>query len=167
VGRVRRELGEAYYEGELHEHVARRLIQTRTTVAVAESCTGGLIGHRLTETPGISDVLLESVVTYSNESKVRRLGVPEELIRAKGAVSEEVARAMALGVKRSSGAEVGVAVTGIAGPGGGTAEKPVGLCYLAVDDRVERKVFSGDRSTVKERAASTALNLLRLRLLGR
>jgi nicotinamide-nucleotide amidase len=74
---------------------------------------------------------------------------------------------MALGVKRSSGAEVGVAVTGIAGPGGGTAEKPVGLCYLAVDDRVERKVFSGDRSTVKERAASTALNLLRLRLLGR
>jgi nicotinamide-nucleotide amidase len=167
VRRVRRELGEAFYEGELHEHVARRLIETRTTVAVAESCTGGLIGHRLTETPGISEVLLESVVTYSNESKVRRLEVPEELIRAKGAVSEEVARAMALGIKRTSGAAVGVAVTGIAGPGGGTAEKPVGLCYLAVDDRVERKVFSGDRSTVKERAASTALNLLRLRLLGR
>jgi len=165
--RVREALGEACYEGELHEHVARRLIETGTTLAVAESCTGGLVTHRLTEVPGVSEVLLESAVTYSNASKVRRLGVPEELLRAKGAVSEEVARAMALGIARTSGASVGVAVTGIAGPGGGSPEKPVGLCYVAVDDRVERRVFTGDRSTVKERAAGAALNLLRIRLLGR
>ena len=149
---------------EVHEVVARRLIETKTTLAVAESCTGGLISHRLTEVPGISDVLLESVVTYSNESKVRRLGVDPELIRKHGAVSEEVARAMALGVARTSGARIGVAVTGIAGPGGGSEKKPTGLCYMAVDDRVESRVFTGDRSHVKERAAGYALNMLRLRL---
>lgn len=165
--RIRAALGEAFYEEELHEHVARRLLETRTTIAVAESCTGGLISHRLTEVPGISEALLESAVTYSNASKVRRLGVPEELIRARGAVSGEVARAMALGIARTSGAALGVAVTGIAGPGGGTPEKPVGLCYLAVNERVERRVFSGDRATVKERAASAALNLVRLALLRR
>jgi nicotinamide-nucleotide amidase len=165
--RVAGELGEAFYEGELHEHVGRRLLQTRTTVAVAESCTGGLITHRLTEVPGISSALLESAVTYSNESKVRRLGVPEDLLRRYGAVSEEAARAMAIGIARTSGATLGVAVTGIAGPGGGTAAKPVGLCYVAVNDRVERKVFSGDRATVKERAAGHALNRIRLWLLGR
>jgi nicotinamide-nucleotide amidase len=107
-------------------------------------------------------VLLESVVAYSNESKVRRLGVDPALIEAHGAVSEEVARAMALGVARTSGAKVGVAVTGIAGPGGGTAKKPQGLCYMAVNDRVESKVFVGERSHVKERAAGYALNMLRL-----
>jgi nicotinamide-nucleotide amidase len=167
AGRVARELGEAFYTDELHEHVAGRLMETGTTVAVAESCTGGLITHRLTEVPGVSDVLVESAVTYSNDSKTRRLGVPAEMIRAHGAVSEEVARAMALGIARTSGAEVGVAVTGIAGPGGGTAEKPTGLCYMAVNDWVERRVFSGDRSTVKDRAAGTALNMVRLWLLRR
>ncbi len=167
AGRVRAALGEAFYTGELHEYVAGRLMETGTTVAVAESCTGGLISHRLTEVPGVSDVLLESAVTYSNDSKTRRLGVPAELIRARGAVSAEVARAMALGVARTSGAAVGVAVTGIAGPGGGTPGKPVGLCYLAVNDWVERRVFAGDRSTVKDRAAGTALNMVRLWLLRR
>jgi nicotinamide-nucleotide amidase len=163
--RVRAALGEAFYEGELHETVARRLMETGTTIAVAESCTGGLITHRLTEVPGVSAVLLEAVVAYSNASKGRRLGVPEELIRRHGAVSEEVARAMAEGVARTSGAALGVAVTGIAGPGGGTAEKPVGLCYLAVNGWVERRVFSGERSHVKERAAGSALNMVRLALL--
>jgi nicotinamide-nucleotide amidase len=164
--RVRAALGGAYMDAEVHEVVARRLIETGTTLAVAESCTGGLISHRLTEVPGISEVLLESVVSYSNESKVKRLGVDPELIRAHGAVSEEVARAMALGVARTSGAKVGVAVTGIAGPGGGTQKKPVGLCYMAVNDRVESKVFVGDRSHVKDRAAGYALNMLRLGLEG-
>lgn len=159
-------LGECYLDAEVHEVVARKLIETETTLAVAESCTGGLISHRLTEVPGISEVLLESVVTYSNESKVRRLGVDPGLIRAHGAVSEEVARAMALGIARTSGARVGVAVTGIAGPGGGSAKKPTGLCYMAVNDRVESKVFSGDRTHVKERAAGYALNMLRLWLNG-
>jgi len=163
--RVRAALGEAFYEGELHETVARRLIESGTTVAVAESCTGGLISHRLTEVPGVSAVLLEAAVTYSNASKVRRLGVPEELIRRHGAVSEEVARAMAEGIARTSGAALGVAVTGIAGPDGGTAEKPVGLCYMAVNGWVERRVFSGERAFVKERAAGTALNMVRLALI--
>lgn len=163
--RVIARLGECYYPEELADHVARRLAETGQTLAVAESCTGGLISHKLTEVPGVSAVLLESVVTYSNASKVRRLGVPEELIRGHGAVSEEVARAMALGVARTSGATIGVAVTGIAGPAGGSREKPVGLCYLAVGDRVERRVFSGERGHVKERAASFALNMVRLRLL--
>jgi nicotinamide-nucleotide amidase len=164
--RIRSALGSHYMDAELNEVVARELIATKTTLAVAESCTGGLIAHRLTEVPGVSEVLLEAVVTYSNESKVKRLGVDPALIAAHGAVSEEVARAMALGAARTSGADIGVAVTGIAGPGGGSGRKPVGLCYMAVGDRVESKVFSGDRSHVKERAAGYALNMLRLRLIG-
>lgn len=164
--RVRAALGPCFMDGELGVVVARKLIETKTTVAVAESCTGGLISHRLTEVPGVSEVLLESVVTYSNESKIRRLGVDPALLAEHGAVSEAVARAMALGVARTSGASLGVAVTGIAGPGGGSERKPVGLCYMAVGDRVESKVFSGDRSNVKERAAGYALNMLRLRLIG-
>jgi nicotinamide-nucleotide amidase len=164
--RVRAALGPCYMDGELNDVVARLLIGTKTTLAVAESCTGGLISHRLTDVPGVSEVLLESVVTYSNESKIRRLGVDPALIAEHGAVSEPVARAMALGVARTSGASLGVAVTGIAGPGGGSERKPVGLCYMAVGDRVESKVFSGDRSNVKERAAGYALNMLRLRLIG-
>jgi nicotinamide-nucleotide amidase len=164
--RVRAGLGTAFMDAELNVVVARELITTKTTLAVAESCTGGLIAHRLTEVPGVSEVLLEAVVTYSNESKVKRLGVDPALIAAHGAVSEEVARAMALGAARTSGAAIGMAVTGIAGPGGGSPRKPVGLCYMAVGDRVESKVFSGDRSHVKERAAGHALNMLRLRLIG-
>jgi nicotinamide-nucleotide amidase len=165
--RVRAALGDAYLNAEVHEVVARMLMETGTTLAVAESCTGGLISHRLTEVPGVSRVLLESVVTYSNESKVKRLGVDPALIEAHGAVSEQVARAMALGVARTSGAKVGVSVTGIAGPGGGSERKPVGLCYMAVNDRVESKVFVGDRSHVKDRAAGYALNMLRLWLEGK
>lgn len=160
--RVCAALGDCYMDAEVHEVVARKLIASKTTLAVAESCTGGLISHRLTEVPGISEVLRESVVTYSNESKVKRLGVDPGLIERHGAVSEEVARAMALGVARTSGAKVGVAVTGIAGPGGGSARKPTGLCYMAVNDRVESKVFVGDRSHVKDRAAGYTLNMLRL-----
>ncbi len=164
--RVRAGLGSAFMDAELNVVVARELIATKTTLAVAESCTGGLIAHRLTEVPGVSEVLLESVVTYSNASKVKRLGVDPALIEAHGAVSEEVARAMALGAARTCGAKIGMAVTGIAGPGGGSDRKPVGLCYMAVGDRVESRVFSGDRSHVKERAAGYALNMLRLRLIG-
>jgi len=163
--RVRAALGDCHLDAEVHEVVARKLIETKTTLAVAESCTGGLISSRLTDVPGISEVLLESVVTYSNASKVKRLGVDPALIEAHGAVSEEVARAMALGVARTSGAQIGIAVTGIAGPGGGSAAKPTGLCYMAVNDRVESKVFSGDRIYVKERAAGYTLNLLRLHLM--
>jgi nicotinamide-nucleotide amidase len=163
--KLARAFGDNLYEGELHEHVGRRLIAANATLALAESCTGGLIAHRLTEVPGISASLLEACVTYSNESKIRRLGVPENLIREKGAVSAEVARAMARGAAATAGASIGVAVTGIAGPSGARETKPVGLCYLAVGDWVEEKTFTGDRSAVKERAAGFALNMLRLRLL--
>lgn len=163
--RIRSAFGDAFLEGELHETVGGMLIETGTTIAVAESCTGGLISHRLTEVPGISKVLLESVVTYSNASKTARLGVPAELIRRHGAVSREVARAMARGAATTARARLGVAVTGIAGPGGGNREKPVGLCYLAVNGWVERRVFSGDRALIKERAAGAALNMVRLCLL--
>jgi nicotinamide-nucleotide amidase len=163
--RIRKALGDCFYEGELPEAVARMLAERGETLAVAESCTGGLIAHRLTDVPGVSEVLIEAAVTYSNASKVRRLGVPEELIREHGAVSEAVARAMSLGIARTSGADHGVAVTGIAGPSGGSKEKPVGLCWIAVDGRAERKVFAGERTYVKERAAQHALNLLRLALL--
>ncbi len=160
--RIREALRDCFLEGDLPEVVAGMLIRSGTTIAVAESCTGGLISHMLTRVPGVSAVLLEAVVAYSNEAKVRRLGVPAEAIRLHGAVSEEVARAMALGVARSAGADIGAAVTGIAGPSGGSREKPVGLCFMAVGDRVERRVFSGDRETVKERAANHALNMVRL-----
>ena len=163
--RIRSGLGDAFMEGELFETVAKQLIGTGTTLALAESCTGGLISHRLTDVPGISRVLLEAAVTYSNASKVRLLGVPETMIRKHGAVSAEVARAMALGAARSTGARIGVAVTGIAGPTGGSKTKPVGLCYVAVDEWVEKKVFRGDRAEVKERASGFAANMLRLRLL--
>jgi nicotinamide-nucleotide amidase len=165
VRRLRVELGECGFERDLPEEVAQELIQSGTTVAIAESCTGGLVSHLLTGVPGVSRVLLESVVAYSNESKVRRLGVPEDLIRNRGAVSEEVAREMALGIARTSGARLGVAITGIAGPGGGTRDKPVGLCYMAVNDWVERRIFSGERAYVKERAATTALDMARLWML--
>ncbi|HEX7898670.1 MAG TPA: CinA family nicotinamide mononucleotide deamidase-related protein [Planctomycetota bacterium] len=165
AAKLARAFGDNLYAGELHEHVGRRLIETKTSVALAESCTGGLIAHRLTEVPGISAALLEGCVAYSNEAKIRRLGVPENLIRERGAVSAEVARAMARGVAATSGADLGVAVTGIAGPSGATAGKPAGLCFLAVGDWVEEKTFTGDRSMVKERAAGFALNMLRLRLL--
>ncbi|HYE99906.1 MAG TPA: CinA family nicotinamide mononucleotide deamidase-related protein, partial [Planctomycetota bacterium] len=165
IARLRRALGDNLYDGDLHEHVGRRLIETGTTLALAESCTGGLIAHRLTDVAGISASLLEGVVSYANASKVRRLGVPEALLREHGAVSEPVARAMALGAAREAGADLGLAVTGIAGPSGGSDDKPVGLCYMACGGWVERRVFRGDRGAVKERAAGFALNMLRLRLL--
>ena len=101
-------------------------------IATAESCTGGLIAALLTEIPGSSDVVERGFVTYSNDAKEEMLGVPEELLRAHGAVSEPVCRAMALGALKNSRAEISVAVTGIAGPGGGTPQKPVGLVYIAV-----------------------------------
>jgi nicotinamide-nucleotide amidase len=139
------------------------------TVAVAESCTGGLIASKLVNVPGISNWFLEGVVAYSKTAKVRSLGVPEDVIRRRGAVSEEVARAMAEGIRRRSGADFALAVTGIAGPGGGTADKPVGTVWTALADaegtQVVREVLTGDRALVRERAANYALNVLRLRLL--
>ena len=162
----------AFGEGEtsLEEVVARLLAERHRTVAVAESCTGGLVAARLVNVPGMSEWLIEGVVVYSNAAKVRALGVSDELIASEGAVTEAVARAMAEGVCVRTGADVGVSVTGIAGPDGGTPEKPVGtVCFgvaIGAETTTARRVFSGDRGEVRERAANCALNLLRLRLQG-
>ncbi len=140
------------------------------TVAVAESCTGGLVASRITDVPGSSDYFLGSVVAYANEIKQRVLGVPAETLEAHGAVSEETALAMATGVRGLYGADYAVAITGIAGPGGGDDDKPVGLVYLAVADAEGamclRQNWPGTREQFKRRVSQYALNLLRKRVLG-
>ncbi len=139
------------------------------TVAAAESCSGGLLMSRLTDVPGSSDYIQSGVVCYSNRSKTEWVGVPADLIAAHGAVSEPVARAMAEGVRRRAGATVGIGVTGIAGPGGGTPDKPVGTVCLAVLTEHQAHVRTvrlvGNREQVKYQSAQAALNLLRLMLL--
>ena len=148
--------------------VGRRLTDVRATVSTAESCTGGLIGHVLTEISGSSAWYLGGAVVYSDELKRHLLAVPEALIGTHGAVSPEVARAMAEGARDQFGTSLAVAVTGIAGPAGGTATKPVGLAYIAVADgagcEVRRHVWSGDRSANKRETAHAALRLLLSRL---
>jgi competence/damage-inducible protein CinA-like protein len=135
------------------------------SLAVAESCTGGLVAARLTSVPGASDAFVGGVVAYDNDVKAAQLGVPEELLAAHGAVSAEVAGAMAAGARRTFAADVAVSVTGIAGPGGGTPEKPVGLVYLHAEgpdgSEAAEIRFSGDRQTVRRRATVAALHLLR------
>jgi nicotinamide-nucleotide amidase len=133
-------------------------------IATAESCTGGLIAASLTDIPGSSDVFERGFVTYSNESKTELLGIPASLIAEHGAVSEQVARAMSAGALAHSPADVAIAVTGIAGPGGGTAEKPVGLVYVAAAQRgggqsVQRHLFDGGRESVRLSAVRAALAL--------
>jgi len=158
-------------EGDLVEAVTAALRSGRKTLAVAESCTGGLVAKRMTDLEGASDVFLGGVVAYANDVKTRQLGVDPSALAAHGAVSEVVARAMAEGVARRFGADAGVGITGIAGPGGGTEEKPVGTVWLAaacdgnVVARQER--FPGDRRSIRERAAQAALFLLLGLLEGR
>lgn len=136
----------------------------RLRLATAESCTGGMIAAALTAIAGASDVFDRGFVTYSNAAKTEMLGVPAELIAHKGAVSEEVARAMAEGAIRHSHAMLAVSVTGIAGPGGGSFEKPVGLVWFGLAGKdvlhTERHLFPGDRTAIREAAAGVALQLL-------
>ncbi|WP_159995379.1 CinA family protein [Roseomonas sp. 18066] len=148
------------------EDAATRLLQRLAaeglTIATAESCTGGLVAAALTAIPGSSASVLAGFVTYSNEAKTRMLGVPAAMLEAHGAVSAEVAGAMAAGALRESGADLAVSTTGIAGPGGATAGKPVGLVYLAAARRgggvtVQRHVFPGDRGAVRAAAVGVAL----------
>lgn len=162
----------AFAEGEqtMEDVVGHQLLQRRLTLAVAESCTGGLIGHRLTQIPGSSAYLDRAIVCYSNRAKSDLLGVPSSLIARHGAVSREVAAAMAKGVREQSRVSVGLSVTGIAGPGGGTATKPVGLVYVGLDGGKEGREtkefrFHGDRATIKTRSSQGALDLLRRWLL--
>jgi nicotinamide-nucleotide amidase len=137
----------------------------RLTLATAESCTGGMVGARITSVPGASDVYVGGVVSYSDDVKHSQLGVPEELLARHGAVSMEVAAAMAAGVRARFGAEVAVAVTGVAGPGGGTPEKPVGLVELVAEgpagQRRRELNLPGDRETIRARATAAALHLVR------
>ena len=135
------------------------------TLATAESCTGGLVGERLTSVPGASDVFLGGVVAYADSVKEGQLGVSGDLLREHGAVSAEAAAAMARGVRERLGADVGLAVTGVAGPGGGTPEKPVGLVFIHVEapDASRGADFSypGDRDSIRRRAAVAVLHLAR------
>jgi nicotinamide-nucleotide amidase len=154
----------------LAEEVLRAARQAGLKIATAESCTGGLIAGALTEIPGSSDVVERGFVTYSNQAKCDLLGVTVELLIAHGAVSEPVARAMAEGAVTRSGADLAVSVTGIAGPGGGTATKPVGLVHLACarrdrDTLHERRIFTGDRGAVRMAAVKAALKLTQRQLL--
>ncbi len=134
------------------------------SLAVAESCTGGLLGMRITEIPGASDYFWGGVIAYSNAVKERVLGVPKEILDQKGAVSPECAEAMAQGVRKLLGADLGLAITGIAGPSGGTPEKPVGLVFIALaypkGTLVEKWEFRGSRQGVRWSASEAALALL-------
>lgn len=168
---LREILGDLVYgadEQTLAEIVGVKLGARRKRLAVAESCTGGLIAKLLTDVPGSSDYFTYGWVTYSNEAKIRQLGVKRALIEKHGAVSEEVARAMAKGARDRADTDFAIAVTGIAGPGGGTEQKPVGLVYIAVDAGdlldVQQYIFSHTREHIRCQAALMALNMLRLRL---
>jgi nicotinamide-nucleotide amidase len=171
VAELRTALGDAVYsvDGRPLEAVVGELLRARrATIAVAESCTGGLLASRLTDVPGSSDYVERGAVCYSNRAKTEWLGVTEALLARHGAVSEQVAEAMAAGIRSRAGVTVGVGVTGIAGPGGGTAEKPVGTVAIAVqtddDARVRTFQFIGGREMVKFQASQAALNMVRLLL---
>src|SRR5262245_45616957 len=164
--------GRVYSEDgrELSEVVAALLVERKLTLAVAESCTGGLLAARLTSVPGASAFLERGYVTYSNRSKVELLGVDPGMLASAGAVSAETAAAMAAGARRAARADIGVAITGVAGPDGGTPEKPVGLVFIATEgpagDRVRRIHFPGVRERVRFQASQAALEMLRRGLLG-
>jgi nicotinamide-nucleotide amidase len=165
-------LGRAVFsvQGESMEEVVGRLLsKSGKTVSVAESCTGGLIGARLTEVPGSSSYFIEGVVSYSNEAKIRTLNVPKALLDEFGAVSAEVAAAMADGMRKRAETDYALSVTGIAGPGGGTEEKPVGLVYLGLASELETKtrrlMLPGDRYLIRWRSSTAAMDFLRRQLL--
>jgi nicotinamide-nucleotide amidase len=169
---IEERLGNAVFSfaGEtMEEVVGLKLSVGGYTVSVAESCTGGLIAQRLTEIPGSSKYFIEGVVAYANDAKTRTLGVEPVLLLEHGAVSAAVAEAMAEGIRKRAATDFGLSVTGIAGPGGGTEEKPVGLVYIALADEVKtehRKLqLPGDRNLIRWRASQAALDMLRRRLI--
>ena len=170
---MKRRFGQSLYatgETSIEEVVSKMLVENNLKIAVAESCTGGMVSASLINYPGISSVFMEGCVTYSNEAKMKSLGVKKETLDVYGAVSPECAKEMASGVAARYNTNVGIATTGIAGPGGGTDEKPVGLVYFGIyiNGKVITKkyVFNGDRQGIRERATRTILNDLRLELLN-
>ena len=154
-----------YLIGEkLLNDVSQRLKQKNLTIAIAESCTGGLIAHTLTNISGSSDYFDRGIVSYSNRAKIELLGVSERMLKENGAVSEQAARVMAEGIRIKSNVDIGIATTGIAGPTGGTKEKPVGLVYIAIstskNTEVKKFLFSGNRLQNKENTCNAALSML-------
>ena len=164
---IMKRMGENVYANgsdNIAEHSAQLLLENNLTVAVAESCTGGEVSSRLIDFPGISSVFLEGFVTYSNEAKMRTLGVMEQTLIVHGAVSAETAEEMARGAALKTGADIGLSTTGIAGPSGGSEAKPVGLVYIGVyykgETEVRRLNYPGMRATVRERSANSVLDLM-------
>jgi len=164
-------LGELIYgvaDQDLAEVVGEKLTRQGKTIAVAESCTGGLVAKLLTDIPGSSKYFTFGWITYSDQAKISELGVPADLIREYGAVSEQVAESMARAARKKADTDYAVGITGIAGPAGGSEQKPVGLVYIGVDSEngcdTKRCLFSGNRRFIRLRAAQTVLNILRLKL---
>lgn len=151
-------------EESLEKRVGDVLRKNKLRIAIAESCTGGLISHRITNIPGSSDYFDRGIIVYSNSSKTQLLGVPKLILESFGAVSSETARAMAEGIKKNANCDIGLAVTGIAGPGGSTPTKPVGLVYIGLSSKKSTVVkefrFSGKRHEIKEQASFEALNMV-------
>lgn len=172
VKKIKDRVGQFVYgEGEtsLEEEVAKMLVDKSMTISVSESCTGGLISSHLINYPGISSVFMEGCVTYSNEAKISRLGVKKETLDKYGAVSEQTAKEMAEGIAKNFNTNVGLSTTGIAGPEGGSDEKPVGLVYVGIyingKTTVKKFLFNGNRQAIRLRATKNLLNELRLKLL--
>ena len=172
--RVRSSLGKFLYAEDnqsMEEIIGHYLSAHHLTLATAESCTGGLIGHRLTQVPGSSGYFDRALVCYSNQAKQDLLGVSEHVLRRYGAVSSQVVRSMACGVRKRSKTTIGLGITGIAGPDGGSKQKPVGLVFVGIDSprgtKTWRFQFHGDRQTIKLRSSQAALDMLRRYLLNK
>lgn len=152
-------------ETSIEFEVGRLLCDKKLTVSTAESCTGGMVASKLISYPGISEVFKEGAVTYSNEAKIKRLGVDEKTLEKFGAVSYEIALEMVQGIVKEAGTDVGISTTGIAGPGGGSDEKPVGLVYIGIkvkDKTIVKKFeFKGNRENVRSKAAFSALEMVK------
>jgi nicotinamide-nucleotide amidase len=168
ASKIQATLGDAIFtaSGEaMEEVIGRQLRESGRTIAVAESCTAGMLGMHITRVPGSSSYFLGGILCYSNEAKMELCGVPPELLQKHGAVSAEVAEALALGVRDVLHSSIGLSITGIAGPGGGTAEKPVGLVYIGISDGTHTesrfRVMPGDRESIRERSTYLALSWLR------
>lgn len=155
-------------EDSIEYNLGKMLCNNKLTISTAESCTGGMVAAKLISYPGISASFLEGAITYSNEAKMKRLGVRKETLDAHGAVSEETAREMAEGIAKVSSSNTSIATTGIAGPGGGRDEKPVGLVYIAVHVNnktiIEKCNFSGNREEIRISATNYALKMLKVEL---
>jgi nicotinamide-nucleotide amidase len=171
--RIRKRLGDIVFGDEndrLEDVVVRELLRRKRTLATAESCTGGLLASRVTNVSGSSGVFMEGVVCYSNEAKMRDAGVKAKTLKAHGAVSRQVARELAAGVRQRAGTDYGIGITGIAGPTGGTPEKPVGLVFIALAGPrgtiVRRAIYRYDRESFKFVVTQTALDMLKRALRG-